>query len=140
MSESWVESVESRLWSLGRRIWRGDEKAELREEVLRAVDDLRKRHDALKQARAELEAMRKRIAEDQANAALLTAAVDNSLARGAGEQAYRLALELDGVRRRLAADQTRLPRQEQLCWSLDFQLRRLERNVARMQQRLLCVS
>jgi len=140
MTVSWVESVESRLWSLGRRLWGGDEKSRLREEVMGAVEDLRKRYDGLKQARAELEAMRQRIADDQANAALLTAAVDNSLRRGAGEQAYRLALELDAVRKRLADDQARLPKQEQLCWSLDFQLRHIERRVARMQQRLLCVS
>jgi hypothetical protein len=140
MLEQWVQSVETRLWSLGRRLWRGDEKTRLREEVLSASDDLRQRHDRLKKARAALEEMRKRIGGNQANAALLTAAVDNALKRGAGDQAYRLALELDRARRALAEDQARLPKQEQLCWSLDFQFRHLERRLARMQQRLLCVS
>ncbi len=140
MLERWVQSVESGLWSLGRRLWRADDKEQLRDEVLQASDDLRKRHDALKKAQAELEAMRRRIGENQASAALLTAAVDNSLNRGAGERAWRLALELDRVRRQLADDQARLPKEEQRCWSLDFQLRHLERRLARMQQKLLSVS
>jgi hypothetical protein len=137
--DQWLESVESRLWDAGRRLWRCDPKEPLRDAVERATGALRSRYNQLTAARAELEALRTRLEENQASAALLGSAVDDSLKRGAREQAWRLALELDRLRRQLADDQARLPKQEQLCWSLDFRLRQFERHVARLQQRLLAL-
>jgi chromosome segregation ATPase len=134
--EHFVNSVETRIWSLGRRLMQTDPTTQLREDVMEASDALRARYKELLHDRADLEATRKRIDENQINAALLGSAVEESTKRGSGEQAWRLALELDRARRQLTEDQERLPKLEQRCWSLDFQVRQMERRLARLQTQL----
>jgi chromosome segregation ATPase len=136
MLEQIVHSVESQLAALGRTLWRGDPQADLREDVLQASDDLRGRHGALTRCRAEIETLRKRIADNQAAVVLLTSQIQLSMMNRASAEAWKQALELDKARQQLTADQIALPRKEQLCWSLEFKVRQMERRLAALQAKL----
>jgi hypothetical protein len=55
---------------------------------------------------------------------------------GQGDQAWQFALQLDQLRQQLAADQAQLPKLEQVCWSLQFQIRQMERQLARLHEQI----
>ena len=134
--ERMVNGIERGVVNLGRHLCRPDARTQLREEVLQVNDDLVARQRDLARCREELEAVRGRINENQAAAALLAGRIGMALARGEGDQAWRRALELDRIRRRLAEDEARLPREEQLCAALELQVRFLTRRLARLQEQL----
>jgi hypothetical protein len=48
----------------------------------------------------------------------------------------RQALELDRLRRDLAADQAALPALEQTCWCVAFRLRQLDHRLERLREAL----
>src|SRR5438105_2582619 len=116
--ERFVQGVEQRVTAISRNLWKTDPRAQLREDVAFVCDDLARRQKALAQCRAELEAVRTRVNENQAVVALLTGRIGMALARGAGDEAWREALDLDKARRRLTEDQAGLPKKEQVCATL----------------------
>ena len=131
--ERMVQSVEQGVADLGRRLMRPDARTQLREDIGCVSDELVSRQKALTRCREELEALRARINENQATAALLTGRIGMSLGRGTGDRAWRDALDLDKARRQLAADQTRLPKVEHAVVMLELQIRFLTRRLARLQ-------
>jgi hypothetical protein len=132
--EDLVYSLESRLLNLGRRMMRSNTREAAHEETDRLVEQLQKRQEALTRGRAELEVTRRRLTENQTAAVLLTSQIESCIFRKLASQAYRHALELDRTRHTIAEDQAALPRLEQTCWSLEFQVRQLERRLARVQE------
>jgi chromosome segregation ATPase len=131
-----VQGLERGVVSLGRCLCQPDARTQLREDMLQVRDDLATRQRALARCRDELEGVRSRVNENQAAAALLAGRIGMALARGEGDQAWRRALELDKLRRRLAEDEARLPKEEQLCAALELQVRFLTRKLARLQDQL----
>jgi phage shock protein A len=134
--EQLVHSVESRLLEMGRYLLRPDPRSQLREDIDKLAEELRQRHQALARARDEWEATRRRAHDNRTAATLLPPQIQACVRRGQTEDAWRFALELDRVRETLAADQAALPRLEQMCWSLQFLIRQLERRLARLQEQL----
>jgi hypothetical protein len=134
--ERLVHGVEQRMAAIGRRLWQTDPLTQLREDVAFVCDDLARRRKALEKCRAELEAARSRINENQATVALLTGRIGMALARGGADQAWREALDLDKARRQLTEDQVKLPKQEQVCATLELQIRFMTRRLARLQGQL----
>ena len=134
--ERLVQGVERRVAAIGCGLWKGDPRAQLREDLVFVGDDLARRQKALAQCRKELDSLRKRINEGLAAAALLTGRIGAALDRGAGDEAWRDALELDKARRRLTEDEVRLPKQEQVCATLELQVRFLMRRLARLREQL----
>jgi predicted nucleic acid-binding Zn-ribbon protein len=134
--ERLVQNVEERMLALGRQLWRTDPQMKLREDVQHVSHDLRDRREALNRARTEIDALRKRITENQVAAAGLKARVGTALTRGAADEAWRDALDLDRTHRELADDQAALPKQEKLAATIELQVRFLTRRLARLQDQL----
>jgi hypothetical protein len=131
-----VQHVEQGVANLGRRLMRPDERTQLREDVVCVMDELASRQKALTQCREELDALRDRVNQNHATVALLVGRIGMSLGRGAGDRAWRDALDLDKARRQLAEDQARLPKVERLAATLELQVRFLIRRLARLQDKL----
>jgi hypothetical protein len=129
MLEQLVYALESRLLQLGRSLWPLDPRARRQAEAERLLKVLQQRQRLLADTQAELDTVGERLTRNRTAAALLTAQVESCLHRGVSPQAYPHALELDRLRPALAADETALPRLEQRCWSLQFQVRQLERRL-----------
>jgi hypothetical protein len=134
--EQIVHRVEARLVGLGEALLRPNPRQELREAIadLEALVGLRSR--ALAEAEADRDATRQRLEENEAAAALLPSQIESSARRGKQSQALRQALELERLRQTVAEDHKALPRLEQTCWSLAFNLRQLERQLARLRDQL----
>jgi hypothetical protein len=133
--EQILENVESRLIRAGRAIWKPDSKAEVREEAERLAAELSERHGALEKARGELSGAHRRLNENQNAARVLTHHIQACLSCGHGDQAWQFALQLDKLRQEISADTARLPGLEQISWSIQFQIRQMERQLARLQQK-----
>jgi hypothetical protein len=80
--------------------------------------------------------MKRRLRDNPTAAALLHSRIETAIWQRHLDQAYRAALELDQLRQTMASDQEACPRQEQLCWSLQFLIRQLERRIDRLQKPL----
>jgi chromosome segregation ATPase len=134
--ERLVQKVEARMLALSRQLWRTDPRAQLREDVQHTTTDLQDRRTALDRCRVEIDGLRKRINGNQAAVARLTAQVGTALARGAADEAWRDALDLDRAHQELADAQARLPKQEKLAATIELQIRFLSRSLARLQDQL----
>jgi hypothetical protein len=134
--EKMLQQVESRLVRVGEAIWKPDPKSKLRDESQRLSDELRQRHDALEVARATRAATAHRIWENKNGSDVLTGHIQACLGCGSGDQAWQFALQLDRVRQELTADVARLPKLEQACWSIQFQIRQMERQLARLHEQI----
>jgi hypothetical protein len=84
----------------------------------------------LQRACTERAAVQKRLKEHQKLVACLPGLIQTCLRREQPEDAWRHALELDRARQAVAQDEAALPRLGQVCWSLHFQVRQLERRLA----------
>jgi hypothetical protein len=134
--EKMLQQVESRLIRVGEALWKPDPKAKLRAESQRLSDELRDRHDALEQTRSTQMATARRVWENKNAADTLAGHIQACLGCGSGDQAWKFAMQLDRVRQELAADEARLPKLEQACWSLQFQIRQMERQLARLHEQI----
>ncbi len=134
--EEFLQNVETRLVRAGQSIWKPNPKAALRDEADRLSDELGKRHEALAKIKSERGAAERRITENQNTIQVLTSHIEACLSSGHGEPAWQFALQLDRLRQAIATDQATLPRIEQVCWSLQFQIRQMERQLARLHEKL----
>ena len=134
--ERLIQNVEEQMLALGRQLWRTDPRMQLREDVQYLSHDLHDRRAALECCGVEIDGLRKRINGNQAVVARLTAQVGTALARGAADEAWRDALDLDRAHQDLADDQARLPKQEKLAATIELQIRFLTRRLARLQDQL----
>src|SRR5438477_479973 len=117
--EEIVHRVEARLFGLGQAMIQADDASDLREDVDLTQAERMRLAAELDQARSARDEMQQRLNDRQAQAALLPSQVESSFRRGKTAQAMRQALELDRLRREIAADQQTLPRLEQACWCLE---------------------
>jgi phage shock protein A len=134
MLERMVDTLESSLADLGRRLWQPSPRERVQEEIERLTLELRERHEELARSRTELAALKRRLRDNPTTAAQLHSRIETAFRARQPEQTWRWALELDQLRQSLAADQEACPRVEQTCWSLQFLIRQLERRIARLQQ------
>jgi hypothetical protein len=138
MLEQFIHSLESRLLKLGQFLWRPDTRASRLEEAEHLIDQLQKLQGRLSSEQGELESTHRRLTRNHTAAVLLVAQIESCIHRGVPDQAYPHSLELERVRQALAEDRAALPRQEQRCWSLQFQVRQVERRLAHVQEELYC--
>lgn len=136
MLEQLVNTVESGLADLGRALFQAGPRERMQDEFERLRTGLRERRAELTGARTELAGMKRRLRDNPTAAALLYSRIETAIRQRQLDQAYRAAMELDQLRQTMAADQEACPRQEQLCWSLQFLLRQLERRISRLQEQL----
>jgi hypothetical protein len=136
MLEKLVQTVESGLLDVGRRLWQPDPRERLLDEIDRLTLELRDRHQELTRSRNELAGMKRRLRDNPSAAALLHSRIESALRARQGEAAWRGALELDQLRQTMASDRDACPRLEQTCWSLQFLIRQLERRLTRLQEQL----
>ncbi|HXG12253.1 MAG TPA: hypothetical protein VNK04_21035 [Gemmataceae bacterium] len=123
--EQLVQRVETRLCTLGKRLW-NDPMAELREEADRLAEDLQRSYAELEQSRSEKEALAQRVAAGEVNAAMLVSQIETYVHVGDQANAWRQALELDRVRQALNRDQVRLALQEAACRKHQARIAQLE--------------
>jgi hypothetical protein len=131
-----IYSVESRLFSLGRTLLQADEKSDLREELDLAQAELTARESALADAESHRDEVQQRVKALQLQGEQLPGLIESSYRRGKTSQALRQAMELETVRRDLAAAQGELRKLEQTVWSLGFNLRQMRRRVERMREQV----
>jgi hypothetical protein len=134
--EKMVQRVESKLVRVGQAILNPDPKAHVREESERLSDELRKRHHALAKARTERTAAEARITENRHATQILTGHIQTCVSSGHGDQAWQFAMQLDRLRQQITDDQAQMPKLEQVCWSLEFQIRQMERQLARIHEQI----
>jgi hypothetical protein len=127
--EAVIHRVETRLLNLGKTLLQAGEKADLQEDLELAQAELTGRKVELTQTEARRDELRARIQARKETAALLPEQIENSFCRGKRSQALRQALELEHLRRDLASDEAQLPKVEQTIWSLNFQIRQMERRL-----------
>jgi phage shock protein A len=128
--------VEAGFENLGRLLFATDPQAQLRRDVAELTDDLRDRHDSLRTARKKLKDAQRRLEENQQTVVLLQSRIELAVKRGEGSHAWHLALEVDRMRHEIANDRERLPRYEQVVWSIEFKIRQQVRELARLQEKL----
>jgi predicted nucleic acid-binding Zn-ribbon protein len=131
-----LQNLESRLVRVGHALWNPDLKEHLREAEESLADEVRERHKALDQAQADRSALQRRITANQNAIDVLTGHIQACLTYGHGDQAWQFALQLDALRQELSRNQAHLPKIEQICWSVQFQVRQLERRLVRLQQQM----
>jgi hypothetical protein len=136
MLERMVDTLEAGLADLGRCLWQPSPRERLHEEIDRLTLEMRERHADLARSRTELAVLKRRLRDNPPAAALLRSRIETALRVHQTEQAWRWALELDQLRQSLASDQDACPRVEQMCWSLQFLIRQLERRISRLQEQL----
>jgi predicted nucleic acid-binding Zn-ribbon protein len=134
--EELIYNVESRLFRLGRTLLQADEKSDLREELDLAGAELIAREAALAKAEGRRNALRQRVQDLQKQVEQMPAQVESSYRRGKKSQALRQAMELESLRRDLAAATAELPRVEQTVWSLGFTLRQMRRRLERIREQI----
>lgn len=127
-----IDSVESGLKDLGRRLTQPSAYERWLDEVDRLHFHLQQRSAELTRSQHELAGVKRRLRDNPTAAALLHSRIEAMLRSGKTEQAWCTALELDQLRQRLAADGEACPRLEQRCWSLHFHLRQLQRRLDRL--------
>jgi hypothetical protein len=132
--EDFVHTVESRLFGLGRLLWRPDPLAKVYDALDQNEVQSQKRRRELATAEIELSSLRRRIADRKAAADLHMARVESARAAGEADHAWRLALELDRLRQEIGEDEKSLARAEQVTWSLGFAVRQLERERSRLEE------
>jgi hypothetical protein len=135
MLEDLVHNVEARLLDLGRRLLEPAPQGKVQDPAEREAAELRERRTALQRACTERAAVQKRLKDNQKLVACLPGLIQSCLRREQSEEAWGHALELDRVRQTVAEDEAALPRLSQVCWSLHFQVRQLERRLATQRDR-----
>ena len=130
------QSVETRLSAWRQRWWPLDPASAARAEAARLVAAIEDRQAALAELKAQLDALRADVEVSQKEAARLTAQVAECVKAGYESQAWPLALDLDELNRKVAHFQTELRRQEQVCWSYEFQQRQLQRRLDELRGQL----
>jgi hypothetical protein len=116
MLERIVQALEARLARLFGR-----------SEAESATDELSLKREALAGYQARREEVRRRLCEMRRREEELTAGVASALKLGLAAKAYERALELERLRQEAAQQKAQLPRLEQVCWSLEFDIRQQER-------------
>jgi hypothetical protein len=127
--EKIVQNVEERLMDLGRRLLDPKPNAKPRTEAEEITENLLERRATLESTLAERDEMQRRLGEKQSAAVLLTSKIETCLHKGRTEEAWRHALDLERIREAIARDQVEIPRLDQICWSLEFTIRQLERRL-----------
>jgi hypothetical protein len=135
MLEELVHNVESRLLDLGRLLLRPDPRGQAQGEGERLAAELCERRAALQRACNERATAQRRLKDNQKLVACLPGLIQSCLRRRQPEEAWRHALELDRARQAVPQDEAALPRLSQVCWSLHFQVRQLERRLARLHEK-----
>jgi hypothetical protein len=130
MLEDLVHNVEARLLDLGRRLLEPPAPVKAQDQAERESAELRERRTALQRACTERAAVQKRLKDNHKLVACLPGLIQTCLRREQPEEAWRHALELDRARQAVIEDEAALPRLSQVCWSLHFQVRQLERRLA----------
>jgi chromosome segregation ATPase len=134
--ERLVYDVEARLLDLSRKVFGGGPQERLREDLATLLHERALRREKLQSLEAEYKDLRVRLQENEVAVALLPSQIESSLRRGKPSQAVRQALELERLRGQLAQDRAALPGLEQMCWSLQFHLRLIQRRVDRLREQL----
>jgi hypothetical protein len=136
MLEDLVHNVEANLWNLGRVLWPTDPQTQRHEEAQRVAAELRRCQEALRQAGNDRAAAQRRLKGNRDLIERLPALIQRCLRDKQSEDAWRHALALDRARQEIEADEAAVPRLGQVCWSLRFQVRQLERRLGLLRQRL----
>jgi hypothetical protein len=136
MLEDLVYNLEAGLKNLGRALWPTDPVTQLHEQAQRVAVELCRQQKALRQACNERAAAQRRLKDNRGLIDRLPGLIQRCLRDRRSEEAWRHALALDRARQELADDEAALPRLGQVCWSLHFQVRQLERRLDNLRQRL----
>ena len=136
MLEQLMQSVESGLKDLSRRLLQPSPREQLLEDLYQVNAQLRVRREELTKAQQELAGIKRRLRDNPTRAALLHSRVETMLKNRRMDQAWCTSLDLDQLRQTMARDQETCPRVEQRCWSLHFLIRQLERRLERLHEQL----
>ncbi len=136
MFEELVHELESRLYEMGRHLWQPDPLAQAEEQAQQTRDALSKCLGALRRACRERATAQRRLRANRDLLAHLPALIRRCVQGGRGPEAWQHALALDRARLEIAADEANIPRLGQVCWSLQFQARQLQRHLSRLQKQL----
>jgi predicted nucleic acid-binding Zn-ribbon protein len=131
-----LDRVGAKMLGVGRVMIQADPASDLREELDHLRGEHARQDDRLATLRGQVALLLQRLAENEAAASSLPAAVESSFRRNKSAQAMRQALELDRIRRELDADRTELKRVEHAVWCLEFRLRQLSRRIERLSEGL----
>lgn len=132
--ENFFYRVEERVLDAGRYLLNQRPRDRAGEAAAGLAAELEDQAERLAKALTQLEVTRKAKAEHEARVTFLKSQIEALVKIRKTDAAYALAMEMDEVRQALADCQTRLPKQEQLCWSLEFKLRQMERRLDRVRQ------
>ncbi len=131
--EEIVHKVEAQIVGFGRLFYKPDAQEQLRDEVDRLGSAMRKRRIELSLWQGQRNAVANRLSDRRARAQLALEQVEEDLRQGFADMAWRRALELDRLRESIEADEASLRKQDQVIWSLEFNIRLQERRLNQLE-------
>lgn len=136
MLEELVHQVEARLKAIGKQLLTPSPRAALEQQIERLDEEVVRCRESLRQAGHERAAAQRRLRVNRDLIARLPGIIRRALEAGNKEEAWHHALALDRARQEAAVDNEALPRLGQVCWSLHFQARQIERQLDHLRQQL----
>ena len=134
--DQFVESMETRLFGLGRRLWPDDPLIQMREQAEELSEELQHRTAAVARCKDALHETRVRLKQREMRAAQLHTHIETFVHVGDQTHAWQYALELDQLRPAMQADRSEVERLERQRGHLESHVRQLERSLAGLQEKL----
>ena len=110
--DQFVESMETRLFGLGRRLWPDDPLIQMREQAEELSEELQHRTAAVARCKDALHETRVRLRQREIRAAQLQTHIETFVHVGDQTHAWQYALELDQLRPCVQADRSEVERLE----------------------------
>jgi hypothetical protein len=134
--EQLVQTVEGKVYRLGKRLWRDEPLADLRAEADQLSEELQHGYSVLESSHAQREAVSHRLADEEYNAAMLVSRIETYVHVNDAVNAWHSALELDYIRRSIRQDRARLRFHEETCRKQRAQVREVEGRLAGLLEKL----
>jgi chromosome segregation ATPase len=134
--EQLFQSMERRVFDLGRKLWPSDPAIAWREEAEELSRELHDRQTALDKKRHEAKTLRLHVLKQEVRATMMASQIESCVFTGDQAKAWEHALELDQTREALQQERQQLSSVESVCRHLERAIHHRERRLAVLQDKL----
>jgi chromosome segregation ATPase len=134
-----MQTVEARIFSVGKHLWRDDVATQLRDQADQLSEQLQERTATLDRCRDSIRQARSRLAEKHKQETFLVGRIETYVHVADQAQAWQLALELDTVRQSLRREHDLLRHLEKAEREQRHHIGRLGRSLATLHEKLYLI-
>jgi len=134
--EQLFQSMERRVFDLGRKLWPSDPAIAWREEAEELSRELHDRQTALDKKRHEAKTLRLHVLKQEVRVTMMASHIESCVFNGDQAKAWEHALELDQTRAVLQQERRQLSSVESVCRQLERAIRHCERRLAILQDKV----